>query len=168
MRPQDVVILLKVLASDDAHWRHLDIAQALDMSQSEITTSLDRSRRAGLIDEKKRKVFTSALLEFLIHGLRYVYPAEPGPLVRGVPTAHSAPPLASTIVADVSDTYVWPHVEGTVRGQAIMPLYPTVPQAAQKDPQLHELLALVDALRVGRAREQRLAADEMKRRISGK
>jgi len=37
-----------------------------------------------------------------------------------------------------------------------------------KDPRLHELLALVDALRVGRAREKSLAAEELERRLGPK
>jgi len=30
-------------------------------------------------------------MEFLEHGVRYVFPAEPGSLTRGVPTAHAHP-----------------------------------------------------------------------------
>jgi hypothetical protein len=37
--------------------------------------------------------------EFLIHGLKYVFPAYPGALVRGVPTAHSAEPLKGLLIA---------------------------------------------------------------------
>ena len=107
----------------------------------------------------------SALLEFIVHGLKYVYPVQPGPLCRGIPTAHSAPPLAGKMVSNEADEYVWPDDRGDRRGQAITPLYESAPQAAKKDPRLHELLALVDALRVGHAREQALAANELKRRL---
>ena len=44
----------------------------------------------------------------------------------------------------------------------ITPLYPKVPQAAREDAQLYELLALTDALRVGRPRERQLASDLLK------
>jgi hypothetical protein len=50
-------------------------------------------------------------------------------------------------------------------GLTISPLYPTVPAAARHDPMLYELLALVDALRVGRAREQTLAREMLARRL---
>ena len=106
----------------------------------------------------------SALEEFLIHGLKYVFPAEPGPLSRGVPTAHSAAPLSKKIISN--EPYVWPDADGDVRGQAIEPLYPSAPQAAKKDAKLYELLTLVDALRVGRVREQKLAAQELIKRIN--
>jgi hypothetical protein len=54
---------------------------------------------------------------------------------------------------------------GTVRGHSIIPLYPSVPEAALKDEKLHELLALTDALRVGRAREKEIAVIELKKRL---
>lgn len=46
-----------------------------------------------------------ALMDFLEHGLRYVYPQRPGALVRGLPTEHSAPPLNEYIVSN--EPYVW-------------------------------------------------------------
>lgn len=127
--------------------------------------ALERARRARLIDSSKKRVILSSLLEFVLHGLKYAYPAEPGALCRGVPTSHSALPLSKRIVSNDDDQYVWPSGEGTVRGQAIEPLYSSVPLAVGKDPELYELLALVDALRVGRARERQIAADELTRRL---
>jgi len=157
--------LLKLAASKGRSWRLVDLSQELGLSIFEVSMALRRSQRAKLIDSSKKKVNWPALLEFILHGLKYVYPAEPGPLCRGVPTAHSAPPLSKEIVSNDNDQYVWPSGEGTVRGQAIEPIYASVPQAAMKDPALHELLALIDALRVGRARERQIAAEELKRRL---
>ena len=45
------------------------------------------------------------------------------------------------------------------------PLFFNVPYAARRDQQLYELLALVDALREGRARERNLAVTELGRRL---
>lgn len=166
MKPQDIVVLFKIVSKKDASWRQLDLAHELEISPSEIAISLERARESRLIDPSKKKVFKSALVEFLKHGVQYVYPAEPGAFVRGTPTAHSALPLSKTMVSSSdNDVYVWPDAEGSVRGQAIEPLYPTVPAAVKKDPQLHEYLALVDAIRVGRAREKKLAAEELEKRI---
>ena len=61
--------------------------------------------------------------------------------------------------------YVWPSDKGRARGQAIEPLYPKAPLAAEKDAELYELLALVDAIRAGRAREQALAGRELETRL---
>jgi hypothetical protein len=52
-------------------------------------------------------------------------------------------------------------------GLALTPLSPSVPLAASLDPQLYELLGLVDALRVGRIREQQLAAIALQERLGG-
>lgn len=74
-------------------------------------------------------------------------------------------PLSKTIVSEPYDQYVWPYADGNVRGQSVAPLYPSVPYAASRDPKLHEFLALIDALRVGRARERNLAVEEIKKRL---
>jgi len=102
-------------------------------------------------------------MEFLQYGISYVFPQHPGPVVKGLPTAHSAPPLKQFIMS--TDNYVWPTSNGEVTGQAIIPLFSNVPTAAQEDQFLYEYLALVDALRVGRVREKNMAIKELKTRI---
>lgn len=82
-----------------------------------------------------------------------------------MPTAHSAAPLAKRIVSSDADMYVWPSDKGRARGQTIEPLYLKAPLAAEKDTELYELLALVDAVRAGRAREQALAVRELETRL---
>ena len=164
MRPQDILILLKIVSTDNEKWLNIDLARGLSISQSEITESLERSKIAGLIDPDKHNVFRTALLEFLVYGLKYVFPVLPGPVVRGIPTSHSAPPLLDYI-SQGSETYVWPDPEGDHRGQSITPLYKTVPQAVKEDRRLYELLALTDAIRVGRAREVNFAVKELSKRF---
>lgn len=168
IKPQDILVLLKLCLWRDREWRHVDLAAELGLSQTEVSFALERCRMSGFLDSAKKRVLRSALLEFLEHGLKYVYPVQPGSVGRGMPTAHSAPPLSKQIVSDADDQYVWPSADGKVRGQGIAPLYESVPIAAAKDPQLHELLALVDALRVGRARERAIALEELKSRIGPK
>lgn len=163
LKPQDIVILLKIIALGKKEWFHHTLAEALGMSQSEITQSLNRSKYAGLIDEARKKVNRIAFNEFIIHGLSYVFPQQPGAIVRGILTAHSAAPLNQIISA--SEKYVWPYARGNERGQAVIPLYNSVVEAAMKDNDLYELLALVDALRIGRVREKELAKTELKKRI---
>lgn len=167
IKPQDILILLKLSEwKDRPHWRSSDLARELELSPFEISVGLGRCRRSGFLDASKRELMRSALLEFILHGLKYVYPVQPGPLCRGIPTAHSAPPLAGKIVSQESDAYVWPDESGDRRGQAIEPLYESAPRAAKKDARLYELLALVDAIRVGHARERALAAEELGKRLA--
>lgn len=163
MKPQDVVVLLKVIALNEDHWQQLPVAHSLKMSQSEVSQSVARSKYAGLLDSKGKKVMRQGLYDFLLYGLGVVFPAKPGAVVRGVPTAHSTAPLNREISSD--EDYVWPYAKGIVRGHGITPLYATVPQAAIEDKQLHALLALADALRVGKAREKNIAVQELKDRI---
>ena len=97
--------------------------------------------------------------------MKYVFPQKPGALVRGIPTAHSASPLKELLHSD--EIFVWSFATGDARGQAIEPLYKTVPEVSKHDEKLYELLALSDALRIGRIREQKLAMEELKKRIYG-
>ena len=163
MSPHDVVVLLKIISYGSQPWFQQPMAQALGISQSEVSKSINRSKYAGLLDPKGKTVMKLALLELLRYGLPYVFPVRIGPVVRGVPTAHSASPLKDQIQS--SESYVWPYGKGTVRGHSIVPLYPSLPDAALKDESLHQLLALTDALRVGRAREKEIAVVELKKRF---
>lgn len=164
MRPLDIVVLLKIAAKREESWLMKDLAQELGISPSEISESLNRSMLAGLLAADKKKLMKSSLLEFLQYGLKYVYPQHPGGLVRGIPTAYSALPLSNIIQGE--EVFVWPYSEGTVRGQKIEPLYPSAVKACLKDHLLYELLALTDALRVGKKREQIIAIEELKSRIN--
>ena len=161
--PQDIVILLKITTYINKPWSQLALAEELVISQSEVSKSLMRSKYASLLDHTGKKVMRMALMEFLEYGIKYVFPQQPGAIVRGIPTAHSAPPLNA--VFQSQEQYVWPSASGTVRGQSIQPLYPSVVQAVKYDENLYELLALVDAIRVGRAREKEMAIEELKKRL---
>ncbi len=163
LKPQDVVILLKIIALGEKEWFHHTLAEELGMSQSEVSQSLNRSKYAGLIDDSRKKVNRIAFNEFISHGLSYVFPQHPGPIVRGMLTAHSAKPLNQIINA--TDKYVWAYAKGNEKGQAVEPLYNTVVPASIKDNKLYELLAMVDALRVGRVREKEIAKKELEKRI---
>ncbi len=163
IRPHDILILLKIAALQGRPWLMKDLAQQLGISASEVSESIHRSAQAGLLSADKKQLMRSALMEFLQYGLAYVFPQKPGALVRGVPTAHSAPPLADLIQSE--ENYVWPSAKGEMRGQAIEPLHKSVVKAISGDPMLYELLALVDAVRMGRVREKQLAVEQLKKRI---
>ena len=117
-------------------------------------------RLVGAPADNPVRVHTRNLAEFAVHGAKYAFPAERLPVALGIPTSHSAPAFAG-VFAPGSDDWVWPHPHGTVRGQGLEPLHPSVPYAAMQDAKLYELLALFDALRVGRARERGMASDRL-------
>ena len=165
LKPQDVLVALKLEARGKAPWTYAELARDLHMSSAEVFHGVRRLEASRLYSAALRRVLAAPLLEFLIHGLPYVFPASAGVPTRGIPTAASAPPLRGTMVTGPEDELVWPHAEGTVRGRAVEPLYHSAPLAAQHDEKLHELLALVDSIRLGRARERELARSELKKRI---
>ena len=163
MKPQDIVIILKIALQENKPWTQLSLANSLFISQSEISESIYRSKYARLLVNQGKQVNRRALLDLLQFGVPYVFPQQPGEVVRGVPTSHSAAPLSEHIMSN--EHYVWPYAKGKLRGHSIQPLFPTVVQAVQVDPELHELLALVDALRVGRARERNLSIEILNQRL---
>lgn len=151
MRPQDVVVLLKMLTIQKEQWQFKDLAASLHLSAAEVSESLNRSHLAGLVDKSKRAVNRLSLVEFIQYGLHYVFPQAPGAMVNGVVTAHAHPHFAKQFEAEFN--YVWPLPSGKIRGLAIEPLYAGQAKAALEDEKLHLLLACTDIVRVGRARE---------------
>lgn len=163
MRPHDVVVLLKIAAKQGTSWYMKDLAYELGISGSEVSESINRSVIAGLIFGDKKRLMKSALLDFLKSGLPYVYPQQPGSLVRGMPTAHSAAPLNKIIQSE--EPYVWPYSKGTVRGQAVEPLHVNVPEACLKDRLFYEYMVLCEAIRLGKVREKNIALEELEKRL---
>lgn len=163
MKPQDLVILLKIISLKNQEWRVVDLALSLFLSQSEVSKALERLFNSGLIDESKRVPARSALYDLIVNAVKYIFPVKPGRISRGIPTSHSANPLSLKFVSE--SNYVWPYLEGKMKGESIEPLYKNLPKAVLNDQKLHELLALVDAIRVGKVREQDLARKELKKRF---
>jgi hypothetical protein len=133
--------------------RYSRIANDLSLSPSEVHGAIGRLRASRLLYGKDRPNI-SALEEFLVHGLKYAFPAEHGEVTRGIPTSYAAEPLKSEISMSNELPPVWPWHEGNTRGVGLKPLYKSVPAAALRDPNLYQFLALVDAIRDGRARER--------------
>ena len=181
MKSQDVVILLKLVSLEDRirsdHLNELTISDPfavrnlegeLGISKTEISASIRRSIASNLAikSSERAKVNRRNLIEFVQHGLKYVFPAKPGAPQRGVATGFAAPMLEGKLVSSGADIYVWPHAEGSRRGLSIAPLFKSVPDAALKDARLYELLALVDAIRTGNQREANLAQRTFEERMA--
>lgn len=161
LKPQDLVVALKIAALSGELWSYPGLASALGMSASGVHESVHRASRAGLVSAERRAV-RAALEEFLVHGLKYAFPPERGRATRGMLTAASAPPLVDRLARRDDAPLVWPDPAGTARGESLAPLYPSVPKAASRDPKLYALLAVADALRTGTARERDVAATALR------
>jgi hypothetical protein len=167
LKPQDILVLLKLVALGDQPWSYNGLAVELGMSPSEVHGAVKRAIAANLAVELGRQIQPNFrnLEEFLIHGIRYVFVPERGQMTRGVPTVHAVPPLSELITPDQEPPPVWPDPEGETRGMLFSPLYRSAPNAAKQDPVLYELLVLVDGVRGGRAREREISAEELQRRL---
>ncbi|MPR03086.1 hypothetical protein F0169_14000 [Pseudomonas sp. MAFF 212408] len=137
------------------------LSSALGLSKTEVSSSLNRCREIGMIYTSHANglplVRSKALLDLVTYSIRYIFPAKPGPIVRGIPTAFAAPILAGKVMSGGDLIPVWPDAYGKSKGQEITPLYKTVPGAVKKDELLYHFLALVDAIRIGGPREAKVA-----------
>lgn len=162
LKPQDLLVALKLAVREDkAPLKYAELAKSVGLSPSEVYQAVHRCRRSGLIRDDLVPD-REALFELLSHGIRYLMPAKRGASTRGMPTSYGVSPLKELLADGEAAAPVWPDPEGTARGEALSPIYRSAPNAARQDPKLHQCLALVDALRAGRARERAIARDELK------
>jgi len=167
LKPQDVLVLAKLVTRPGRRPTMAQLAAELGLSASQVHASLKRLQTSRLVASPTEggRPLVHAVEEFLIYGLKYVFPAQRGEITRGIPTAHAAPPLNQHFALGADLPPVWPDPEGEVRGTSLEPLHKMVPVAVRKDPALYELLALIEALRDGRARERQLAERELTTRL---
>lgn len=155
------MVCLKLFLNGDRSVSYAAMANELGMSSSEVHASVGRLREGRLVSGEGRLVMRKPFADFLAFGLSPVFPAKEGELTRGIPTAWAAPALAGVVAVEETFVPVWAHAEGSVRGANVVPLYRSAPDAALADPTLYELLALVDAIRLGRARERGVAIERI-------
>lgn len=168
LRPQDLVMLLRLVLEHDSAPTYAALGSELGMTASEVHAGLERATIAQLARKDaagKPSVVREALKLFIQHGARYCFPATRGEMTRGMPTSHAAAPLKERIVQSNEPPPVWPHKHGTIRGMAFYPLYPSVPDAAGRNPMLYELLVIFDAIRGGSPRERAIALELLNDRL---
>jgi DNA-binding Lrp family transcriptional regulator len=164
LQPLDVPVALALLEHPESTYP--DLARRLHISLSTAHSAVKRLEWAGLVArfQGRLRVDRAGLEEFLVHGVRYAFPAQRERPKRGVPTAYAAPVLEQEIDASV-EPVVWPSPRGSVIGAAITPLIPSAPVIASEWRELYDMLALVDALRIGTARDREAAEEQLKERL---
>jgi len=168
LKPQDVLLVLKLLSSGGRRNTFADLGKELGISASETNAAFHRARQSGLISPFGDLVNKSAVAELLIYGLKYFFPVSPGRRTRGIPTSFAAAPLKKhfNVAPGDQDILVWPDSDGEDAGLEIRPICRSAPQAARRDPILYEWLVLADAMRgAGRAREKELAVSIIRERL---
>jgi hypothetical protein len=161
----DIYVLSGLLAEDE-QWTYRSLAERLRVPHPVVQRGLGRAGSADLYSGSRREVNLPHLEEFGLHALRFIAPAELGRIVPGMPAAWAAEPMASEIRSSLDEPPpVWPYASGKVRGQAIAPLHPAAPEAAEDWSELGEILAMLDSLRAGDARIRKVAGELLSMRL---
>ncbi len=185
MKGQDIVVLLKLVSLEqeeqeggarlEGDSRYEDpysvrgLESSLGISKTEVNASIKRSVSSGLAvkdrESGRAKPNRRNLFNFIVHGLKFVFPAKTRAMTRGIPTAFAAAPLKNRLLSAGEYIYVWPYAKGKDMGQSVAPLFKSVPEAVRKDNRLYAYLALIDAIRLGNQREAGLAAEHLSKRL---
>lgn len=159
--PKDLLVILELGLSRavEGPSTYLHLAEILGMSVSQVHGAVQRLILAGLVAPQglKGPVNRKGLLDFLLHGARYVFPAVFGRPARGIRTGASSDLFASSHLVKEGEVWVWPSPEGKDRGISLAPVHPSALKAIARDPELHKALVHFDALRGGQARERQAA-----------
>jgi len=164
MKPQDIMVALK-LCSSKAPSSFAALGKSLGMSASEVHAAVLRLKESKLVDPVSKQVYRERLQNIIVPGVPYAFPVAAKELTRGLPTAWAAPVMKDSIAYDPMSAPVWPSPEGVVKGVAVKPLYSSAVKASNNDSELYDLLALVDAIRLGRVRERKIAEEELEKRL---
>ena len=163
LRPSDLVVACQLAITPAAQF--LQLARATGLSAGECHNAVRRLRLAHIILADERRPSSEILHQFLVHGAPFAFPAVLGTPTIGVSTAHSSP--AFRAIVEATERFVWPHADGTARGQSLIPLFPGAPELPGRNQPLYELLTIIDALRVGTTRVGKVAAELLTERLSG-
>lgn len=163
MKSQDVIVAVKLLLLNGQKITFAQLGKSLKISASETHGAINRLKESFIYDPFTKMIRNTALEEFLIHGIQYVFPASPDKPARGVVTGYSSPFMRNVFsVGENDDVYVWPYSYGKNRGISVQPLYRSVPEICLKDEALYHWLSVIDMLRLNRARERDVAIVHLK------
>ena len=107
LKPQDLLVTLRLATFGDAEPpTFAALAESLSMGASQVFSATRRAAACHLLLEQpppstgaaRYRVSGANLAEFLISGLRYIFPGELGKPARGFRTAQDAMPLAQQVV----------------------------------------------------------------------
>ena len=119
LKPQDVVVLCKLLIEHEKELPYAKMAEELGMSASETHAAIGRLREGRLVAAEGRDVQRQAIRDFLKYGISHIFPARELEPSRGIPTAWAAPVFDGAFTTGNEPPPVWAHPEGTVRGPSV-------------------------------------------------
>jgi|GEM_PF-3251743 len=154
LRPVDIGVALEAALTLElvGRWAPADIRHNLGLPRATLSESLDRLAAAGLVRDR---FLHRGVLASLLPVLPHIVPIRSGGqvAVQGLHTGFAAPAFAGQFRAGAP--LVWAVAGGPDIGLPIDPLHPRIPAhlLASGDEQRYAMLAWVDAVRGGRARE---------------
>ena len=91
LKPQDVYVALKIVAARSDRPPYSQLAAELVMSPSEVHASVQHAQASHLLHgpRMKNRPNFAGIEEFLLHGMKYVFPPERGEFTRGVATSYA-------------------------------------------------------------------------------
>lgn len=168
LRPQDLLLTLQIWRQGNREWSFASLSESLQLSLGEAHGGVQRASNAGLLYETKNglRAAIPRVLQFILHGVPVTFFAKRGGITRGLPTGVHMPTWLEQIKPQERDMVtVWPHPEGTSRGESIEPLYPTVPEVSKKDTGFYEIVSLIEVMRIGHPIEKKAAASILENKI---
>ncbi|RYF32182.1 MAG: MarR family transcriptional regulator [Cytophagaceae bacterium] len=168
LKPQDLVVALKVALHKDRDYGLAELASELGMALSSLHGSIARNEQGRLLSRSTGSIrpIRAAVHEFVVHGAKYSFPGQLGPVTRGIATSIGGPTLREHFEVENLFSPVWPDPAGTTRGPGLTPLFPGLRKAILNDAALYDSLTLLDALRIGAARERELAVLALQERLA--
>ena len=169
LKPQDVLVACRLALPGGYDLFQKQVAAALGLAPSTVFASLQNLRRARLVAGAGTTATAARakLLSFLVHGAPVVFLPVKTEMVRGIATGIFSPYFRDRFAEGKGVPLVWPYSRGREVGEGLVPLYPSLPLACSRDPALYQLMAAVDVLRVGRAREKDAASGYIEELFAG-
>src|ERR1700734_4113193 len=93
LKGQDMIILILLRLRSKQIWTYDVLSNLTGISRSQCHLAIQRLRSSRLLvpsPDNPWHIPAAAFKEFVIHGLKYSFPAKIGSIVNGIPTAHSA------------------------------------------------------------------------------
>lgn len=165
MRPVDIVVLVYLYVEqsrrnsrshfDSELWTYQSLADALLLPKSSLFRSIQNAEAGRLLNNKRLN--EARFIHFLMYGVPVIFPVTTGSMDIGTPTSMTANLFGSAYQLVSTTPHIWPNPNGQIKGIAIEPLHASAVGLAERDSDAHRLLAAVDGLRLGGARETEMA-----------
>jgi len=162
----DIMVLL-ALSKGGEGWSLRMLSEATQLPHAAAQRSVNRLAESGLYERERKCLNKVQASEFLLHSVKFLWPARLGGEARGIPTAWDAPVFEKDFERNVGVRMVWPHPYGEARGIALVPIHRLMPEVARQDPDMYERFALLDGLRIGDARLRSVSARQLAEKLDG-